>query len=232
MALPWKVLDRVTTREGVLELRQRGPMDVQIAIGGLVLMNSAARRSEEALGTMACEAIGARATPRATPRVLVSGLGLGFTLRAVLDAVPVDARVTVAELNPVVVDWCRGPIASLTSSALDDPRVTVEITDVTNVIQRAATSEPPRCAAFDAIVLDLYTGPDTGSDWRNDPFYGTLAIARMKRALAPEGVLAVWGEAPDQGYQQRLQQAGFTVSCTRPGRGGLRHVVYLARPRA
>ena len=222
MALPWKTLEKVTTRDGVLELRQRGPTEFHITLKGLVLMNSSARRSEEALGSLACASL--RAHP--APRALVAGLGLGFTLKAMLDTLPASAAVTVAELNPVVVQWCRGPLAALTDAALSDPRVTVEVTDVTAVIARAASDEALR---LDAIVLDLYTGPHARSDKRDDPFYGSVAIDRMRRALAAGGVLAVWGEAHDAAYEKRLQQAGFTVSRQRPGHGGLRHVVYLAK---
>lgn len=221
MALAWKTLQKITTREGVLELRARGPTEFHITLGGLMLMNSTARRSEEALGALACAPFGAHPAPRA----LVAGLGLGFTLKAMLEALPRSARVTVAELNPVVVDWCRGPLAALTESSLDDARVTVEVTDVTKVIGRAASDASQR---FDAIVLDLYTGPHARSDKRGDPFYGSIAIEQMKRALNRGGRLAVWGEAHDAGYEKRLQHAGFTVSRRRPGRGGLRHVVYLA----
>lgn len=222
MALPWKTLEKVSTREGILELRQRGAKEFHITLGGFVLMNSIAHRSEAALGTMACAAL----PPNEAPRVLVSGLGLGFTLNAMLAVLPQAAHVVVAELNPVVVEWCRGPLAVLTNAALDDPRVKVEVTDVTNVIEAAASGRSPK---FDAIVLDLFAGPNSDSHQRNDPFYGSLAIDRMRRALSPQGTLAVWGEAADPGYEKRLQQAGFTVSHKRPGRGGLRHVVYLAR---
>lgn len=222
MALPWKTLEKVSTRDGELELRQRGPTEFHITRGGLVLMNSSARRSEEALGSMAC----APFTSHRAPRALVAGLGLGFTLKAMLDTLPASARVTVAELNSVVVDWCRGPLAALTDSSLSDPRVTVEVTDVNNVIGRAADDQASR---FDAIVLDLYEGPHARSDKRDDPFYGSVAISRMKRALNPGGVLAVWGEAHDEGYERRLGLSGFKVSRHRPGKGGLRHVVYMSR---
>ncbi len=221
MALPWKTLHQVKTREGALELRQRGPTEFHITLNGLVLMNSTLHRSEAALGELACR----RLATRPQPRALVAGLGLGFTLKAMLDVLPASALVTVAELNPVVVDWCKGPLAALTASSLDDPRVTVEVTDVNRVIARAASNEAP---SFDAIVLDLYTGPHAKSDARHDPFYGSAAIARMKQALTSHGVLAVWGEAHDAGYETRLRQGGFTVTRHRPGKGGLRHVVYVA----
>ncbi len=220
MAIPWKILERAPTPDGLLELRQRGPKDFQIALGGMVLMNSAANRSEEALGKLACEGL---AAPK--PRTLVAGLGLGFTLRAMLDVLPAQAHVIAAELNPVVAKWCEGPLAELTSHAVADPRVTVEITDVVHVIRRAAADPEQR---LDAIVLDLYTGPHARSHPVTDPAYGTKAIAEMKQALTPAGRLAVWGEAHNQAYEDRLKRGGFTVTRHRPGTGGLKHVVYLA----
>jgi len=223
MAIPWKILERAPTPDGLLELRQRGPKDFQITIGGMVLMNSAANRSEEALGKLACTGLKAPA-----PRTLVAGLGLGFTLRSMLDALPPAARVIAAELNPVVAAWCEGPLAELTASAVKDPRVTVEIADVVHVIRRAATDPKQR---LDAIVLDLYTGPHARSHPVTDPAYGTTAIAEMKRALKPGGRLAVWGEAANAAYEDRLKRGGFEVTRHRPGTGGLKHVVYVATSR-
>jgi spermidine synthase len=222
MAQPWKIIDSVPTTAGILELRQRGARDFLITVGNQVLMNSLAHRSEVALGELAC----AHLRPQKAPRVLVGGLGMAFTLRAVLDQLPESGEVVVAELNPVVVRWCLGPLADLTGGAAADPRVTVDIIDVSARI-RQSTGNPAQ--AFDAIVLDLYTGPDAGSHWRDDPLYGSRAIATARAALKPGGILAVWGESPDAGFARRLAEAGFTVSTTRPGRGGLRHVVYIAK---
>lgn len=221
MALPWKILASVPVEEGTLELRQRGERDFLIMLGGLVLMNSAAHRSEVALGQLAC----ARLQGRPQPRVLVGGLGMGYTLRAVLDLLPATGRVVVAELNPVILEWCRGPLAPLTGGAAADPRVTFEIADVAAVIRRAASSRK----SFDAIVLDLYTGPDAHSHRRDDPLYGSRAIETTRAALAPGGVFAVWGENYDAGFDRRLRAAGFSVTSDRPGRGGLRHAVYVAQ---
>lgn len=222
MALPWKVLETVSTEEGELELRQRGERDFLITVGGLVLMNSHAHRSEVALGKMACGPL----RTRTAPRVLVGGLGMGYTLKAVLDELPADAQVVVAELNPVVVEWCGGPLAALTDSVVKDPRLTVEIGDVAQVVKRYAEKKDER---FDAVVFDLYKGPHFRTDKRNDPLYGSLAIANVRAALKSDGVFAVWGEAYDEGFDKRLQQAGFAVTSERPGRGGLRHVVFMAR---
>jgi len=221
MAQPWKTLDSVATAEGKLELRQRGERDFLITVNSLVLMNSSLHRSEVALGAVACGHL--KGEPAA--RVLVGGLGMAFTLRAVLDQLGASARVVVAELNPVVLDWCRGPLAFLTDNAASDPRVSVEIANVADVIRRSAMNRTP----FDAVVLDLYTGPHARSHKIEDPLYGSIAIEMTRSALKPGGMFAVWGENYDQGFEKRLAAAGFAVSTDRPGHGGLRHVVYLAR---
>lgn len=221
MAQPWTVLDSVATDEGILELRQRGERDFLITVNSLVLMNSSLHRSEVALGELACSHL----KQQAGPRVLVGGLGMGYTLRAVLDNLPASGSVVVAELNPVVLNWCRGPLAFLTGGAASDPRVSVEISDVADLISRSAMSGK----GFDAIVLDLYRGPHAKSHKVEDPLYGSIAIEMTRAALKPGGVFAVWGENYDQAFDKRLVAAGFSVFSDRPGRGGLRHVVYLAR---
>lgn len=223
MAQPWKIIERVTTDEGILELRQRDERDFMITIGSQVLMNSLANRSEVVLGQLGCGHL----KESKDPRVLVGGLGMGFTLKAVLDTLPASVQVIVAELNPTVHEWCRGPLAALTENAVDDPRVIVEIGDVARRIRRSAVDGGE--SRFDAIILDLYRGPHAKTDHRDDPLYGSRAIENMRGALKPCGVVAVWGEQYDDGFDKRLRSAGFTVTTGRPGRGGLRHVVFLAR---
>jgi spermidine synthase len=150
---------------------------------------------------------------------------MGCTLRAVLDTLPADAVVVVAELNPVVLDWCRGPLAALTDGAVHDSRVQVVINDVAESVRIAAASP----GKFDAIIFDLYRGPHFRTDAQHDPLYGSLAIARVRQALKPGGMFAVWGENYDAGFVRRLEAGGFVVTTERPGRGGLRHVVFLAQ---
>lgn len=219
MTLPWTTIEAVKTPEGTLALQRRGERDYLITVDGRVLMNSVAHQSEAALGTLACRGLADR--PR--PRVLVGGLGMGFTLRAVLDALPASARVTVAELNPVVVGWCKGPIAHLTAGAASDARVTVTVTDFAEALRAAAAGPEP----LDAIVIDLYVGPDDDTSSR-DPLYGTRACERAFAALRPGGTFAVWAEAFHESYARRLRAAGFAVDHERPARGARRFVVYLA----
>lgn len=219
---PLRTIDQVETKEGTLALKQRGERDFLITINGRVLMTSTAHRSEVALGKVACR----RLATYAAPRVLIGGLGMGYTLRAVLDELPPGAKVTVAELNPITETWCRGPLAHLTDSAVADPRVTVEIIDVTKAIARAADGPPG--GRFDALVIDLYVGPDAGTR-RDDPLYGRKAATQAARALTAGGIYSIWGEAFDATYAKRLEGAGFEVRHEKPGRGGLRHVVYVAQ---
>lgn len=219
---PWKTLDRVATEEGELELRQRGDDEFHITVGGRVLMASAAHLSEKALAEAACRKIAGR--PR--PRVLIGGLGMGYTLRAALDALPREARVVVAELNPVVLRWCRGPLADLTARAVDDPRALVEVADVALLVEQAAAAGGAE--RYDAILLDLYEGPRESAGGAADPFFGRRALATTRRALADNGVFAVWSEDPDDAFDRRLRAAGFQVERLRPKSGGPRHVVYLA----
>ena len=223
MTRPWTTLHCHATDEGELELRQRGERDFLITVDGRVLMNSTTNRSEVALGQLACQSL-ARSV---RPQVLVGGLGMGYTLRAVLDTLPADGQVLVAELDPLIVQWCRGPLVGLTDRAVEHPRVRVEIADAAAVIRWHARGAPE----FDAIVLDLYQGPHSGTHPSNDPLYGSKAIDRARAALKPGGSFAVWGEQHDPGFEQRLCRAGFAVHCERPARGSRRHAVYLGTTR-
>lgn len=181
-------------------------------------MTSTARRSEEALATLAC----AQLAEHASPRLLIAGLGMGYTLRAALDALPAAAHVEVAELQPEVVDWCRGPMAQLSRAALDDARVEVRIADVAAVIAEAT-------GRYDAIVLDLYEGPYATRSGRLDPLFGPVALRQTRTALATGGILAVWAEDFEPAFPRRLEAAGFAAQFRRVGGGGRKHVVYLGR---
>lgn len=224
MTRPWETIDRVDTADGPLELRRRGPGDFLITVSGRVLMNSRASRSEEALARYACESL----TEYASPSVVIGGLGMGCTLRAALDVLPESARVVVCELNETVATWCRGPLAEVSDAALSDARVALVIGDVTAHIRNLAEGRlSPRA---DSILLDLYEGPHRGTDPHGDPLYGHGALARTRRALAPGGAFAIWSEGPDAGFEKRLRGAGFAdITRRRPGRGGRRHAVYVAR---
>ena len=223
MTRPWQTVDNIDTNEGLLELRQRGETDFLITIGGRVLMNSSANMSEIVLAELACEPL----KNKKNPRVLVGGLGMDFTLKAAIDNLSADAEVVVAELNPIMVKWCRGPFAHFAGGAVVDPRVSVVIDHVAAVLRYAAMKGKEN--RFDAIILDLYEGPYEGDQGRGKYLYGDRALELSSSALKAGGVFAVWSEDPDKAFEKRLKASGFSVNRQRPGRGGHRHVVYIAR---
>ncbi len=219
--IPWNLLDTAQIPGGgELRLMRRGA-EFSIRLGQNELMNSRLSGSEQALATLTCE----RLRGCAGPRLLIGGLGMGFTLRAALSALGADARITVAELVPEVVAWARGPMAEVFAGCLDDPRVSVREQDVGLVIRDGR-------AAFDAILLDVDNGPEGLSREANDALYDARGLASAHRALRPGGVLAVWSSGPDPRFTQRLRRAGFDVDeiNTRANgkRGGARHVIWMA----
>jgi len=219
--IPWLHLDSARIPGGgELRLKRRGD-EFSIMLGTNELMNSRLSGSEEALARLAI----AKLTGRKPPRVLIGGLGMGFTLRAALEVLGSDTRVTVAELVPEVVAWARGPMASVFKGCLDDPRVTVVEDDVGAPILAGAS-------AWDAILLDVDNGPEGLSREANDSLYDARGLARAHRALAKGGVLAVWSQGPEPRFTKRLNAAGFSVEEVKvranAGKSGTRHVIWLA----
>ena len=216
----WTQLAVAVAPDGAeLKLMQRGS-EFSIMVGAEELMNSRRGGSEVALATLAC----ARLRDREAPRLLIGGLGMGFTLRAALGEVGAGARITVAELVPEVVSWARGPLAEVFQASLDDPRVDVVEGDVGALIAQAPST-------FDAVLLDVDNGPGGLVRPGNDGLYGAPGLAAARRALRPGGVLAVWSASPSPSFVRRLRDAGFDVeeAGARSGaRRGARHVVWLA----
>ena len=196
--------------------------DFMIVVDRNELMSTRMNGSEIALATLALE----RIAGVAAPRVLISGYGMGFTLRAVLGAVGTAAVVTVAELVPEIIAWARGPMAAVAAGCLDDPRVRLLAGDVADVIREGS---------FEAILLDVDNGPDGLVRAENDRLYAPRGLAAAKAALAPGGVLAVWSAGPDAKFVRRLKDAGFTVEevavKARSNGKGPRHVIWFARAR-
>ncbi|MBP0578034.1 hypothetical protein J8I29_01820 [Labrys sp. LIt4] len=220
--IPWKHLDTATIPNsgGELRLKQRGS-EFSIMLGSNELMNSRLSGSEEALATMAAE----RLAERRHPRVLIGGLGMGFTLRAALASFPGDAEIVVAELVPAVVAWARGPMAEIFAGSLEDRRVSIELGDVGGVISAGLR--------FDAILLDVDNGPEGLTHAANDRLYSLEGLAAARGALTLGGLLAVWSQGPSAAFARRLRQAGFAVDEVRvranKGRSGARHVIWFAK---
>lgn len=218
--IPWIHLDTAKVPDGgALKLMRRGD-EFSIMAGPITLMNSRMSGSEVALAELACDHV----RGRRNCHVLVGGYGMGFTLRAVLAGLGADARVTVAELVPAILQWARGPMAELTAGCLDDPRVGVREANVGDVIAAGRRG-------FDAILLDVDNGPGGLSRSGNDRLYDLRGLETARRALRPKGMLAVWSAAPDQEFVNRLTRTGFAVeeikARANKGRGG-RHIIWKA----
>ena len=214
------LLGQARSQDGTVMKLMRRADEYIILANGKSLMSSRMHGSEEALATFAC----LRARTLARPRVLIGGLGMGFTLRATLDLLPPDAMVVVTELVPAVVEWNRGPLAPLAGEPLKDPRVHVEIDDV------AATLRSRR-GEFDAVLLDADNGPAAFAAANNAGLYDDRGIATAFAALKMDGMLAVWSAREDLKFEQRLRHGRFDVEVERMrGRlknGGPRHTIFL-----
>jgi spermidine synthase len=216
---PWQTVDRTRAPDGAEVVLARRGDEWVVRSGGRILMSSRTHGSEEALAAVALERAAAHRT------LLVGGLGLGFTVRAVLDRVPADTRVVVAELVPAVVAWNRGPVADLAGRPLEDPRVRLQVGDVAARIREATR-------AFDAILLDVDNGPSPLAHPVNDRLYGAQGARACHDALKAGGVLAVWSAGPDERYLDRLERAGFAAEAHAvPARGagarGIQHAVLV-----
>jgi spermidine synthase len=202
-----------------LRLFRRGG-DFMIVLERNELMSTRMRGSEIALGTMTCD----RIAGRPAPHLLIGGYGMGFTLRAVLERLGADAKVTVAELVPGIIEWAQGPMATLTDGCLDDPRVTLWIGDVAGAMGSQR---------YDAILLDVDNGPDGLTRPDNDGLYTRRGIERARASLRPGGILAIWSAAPDPAFARKLSLCGFEVDevkiKARENGKGPTHIIWFAR---
>jgi spermidine synthase len=220
---PWILLDSVQVpgNGGELSLHRRGD-EFSIRVKGHgELMNSRIHGSEDALAELTC----ARLVDCDKPRLLIGGLGMGFTLAAALKHLGKQAQLVVAELVPAVVEWNRGPLGGQAGHPLRDPRVTVEKVDVADILM----SEQQ---AYDAILLDVDNGPEGLTRKENDRLYSINGLNKAYAALRPQGVLAVWSAGPDKSFMQRLRKVGFEVDEVRVrarGSKGARHIIWFAR---
>ncbi len=219
--LPWILLDKATTPDGRSELRlMRRGTEFSINLGSNTLMNSRFNGSEKALADLVCD----RLEGRSGVKILIGGLGMGFTLRTALSRLGPGAGIVVAELVGAIVAWARGPMAELFANCLDDPRVRIQDGDVAVPIGSAQ-------GHFDAILLDVDNGPEGLTQGANDGLYSPKGLAAARKALRPGGILAVWSASPNRAFANRLGQIGFKVEEVQVranGKGGARHVIWLA----
>jgi spermidine synthase len=213
------ILDRAKLPRTEMLLLRRGE-HVAIRVGRRTLMSSDVHDSEDEFGRIVAGCV----KHIARPRILIGGLGLGFTLRAALDGVPPAARIDVAELVPEVVRWNKGVYGDYSGRALDDRRVRVRVEDVAAVIARSK-------ARYDAISLDVDNGPAALTHPNNENLYRRVGLARIKQALRPGGVLAVWSSFPSRLFTKSLEVVGSVeLVRTKPTfEGGPRYYIWLAR---
>lgn len=220
--IPWVLLDtaKIPGDGGELRLNKLGA-EFSIMLGSNELMNSRLSGSEEALAKLSC----LRLRDRERPKILIGGLGMGFTLRAALAELGPEAQVTVAELIPAVVAWARGPMADVFGGSLNDPRVSIYEGDVGRLIRSSRS-------AYDAILLDVDNGPEGLTRQANDSLYDLPGLGAAKTALTPGGVLAVWSSASNRAFTLRLRQVGLRVeevgARAHGTRAGARHTIWSA----
>ncbi len=216
---PWTLLDHALTPDGKTIALHRHDDEYAIRVDGVPLMSTRQHASEEHLARLAC----AHLHSANAPRVLIGGLGFGFTLRAALAALPLSATVVVAEILAAVIAWNRNPAFPLASDALADPRVAILHRDVAEVIRQSH-------AEFDAILLDVDNGPAALSTAANQQLYDYAGLTRARAALRPAGRAAFWSVATDPHFANLMLRAGFTVnihhSRARPNSGST-HTLFL-----
>jgi len=221
---PWITIDSTTVpgSDTELTLSQRND-DFAIRVSGVPgdLMNSRTHHSEEALAELACS----RLSTVENVRILIGGLGMGFTLAAALQTVPGSAEVIVAELVPDVVEWNRGPLGQCAGRPIEDGRTRVHLGDVADLLKHQAEK-------FDAILLDVDNGPEAMTASDNEWLYSLAGLKKIYEKLRPEGIVAIWSARADQIFTSRLKKTGFNVQLrtvrARPGKGS-RHTIFVAQ---
>jgi spermidine synthase len=214
----WTVVDRALTPDGKPVLLYEHDGSYSISVDRAELMSTRRHASEEKIAELAC----AHLKGKRDARILIGGLGFGFTLKAALAMVPDDTSVTVVEMLAPVIQWNRNPAFPLAFHPLADPRVTVVQGDVFETIRQV------RCG-FDSMVLDVDNGPAALSTAGNSRLYDNAGLDLIRRALRPDGCVGFWSAAPDVAFEKRIARAGFRVDvhrCRANGRSGGWHTLF------
>lgn len=223
--IKWEVVDSASVPDtgGFMCLMRRGN-ELVIHVDGRELMSTRMHGSEDALANLACDHLKKRDGEPPDARILIGGMGIGFTLAAALLRVGPEAQVVVAELVPAVIAWNRGVLGAAAGYPINDPRTSMYGGDVADLIRN-----PPE--PWDAILLDVDNGPHGLTRQSNDWLYTWQGLEAAFAALKPDGVLGVWSAGPDTGFTRRIERAGFTVKPievrARGVKGGRRHVVWI-----
>jgi spermidine synthase len=219
--IPYKLIDTATEHGTTLKLYQRD-RDFAIRVDKVgELMNTSQHNSEEALARLACEHV----TDIKSPRLLIGGLGLGYTLAEALLHTSPTATVVVSELMSSVVRWNREYLGIAAGFPLLDQRVEILEQDVGKVMRENE-------GGFHAIMLDVDNGPDGFTRDDNDSLYGLHGVNTAYDALKPGGVLTVWSAFDDEAFSQRMRKVGFRVKVehvrARSAKRGSKHTIWVA----
>ncbi|MBS1545835.1 MAG: hypothetical protein JST38_01160 [Bacteroidetes bacterium] len=221
-----KLLDRALVPGGGGELlfyQRSGDFTIEVAGMSGELMTTAHHGSEDALAELALQKVG----NAAQASVVIGGLGMGFTLAAVLRLVGEKGKVVVAELVPQVVEWNKGPMGERAGFPVNDPRTILHVGDVLELIRNGRST-------YDAILLDTDNGPEGLTQASNNRLYSHRGLRSAYRALKPGGVLAVWSTHPHDPFTHRLDMAGFRVEeqkvFAHRNKGTKHHLWFATRP--
>ena len=217
---PRVTVDRATSPDGTeLQLVEHDGAYV-INADGLLLMSTKMVHSEEELARLGCGSLGQK------PRVLIGGLGCGYTLRATLELLPEDGVAVQSELVPEIVEWNRGPLGPFADHPLEDPRTDLQVKDVAALIREGDRS-------YDAVLLDVDNGPSAVVTNTNSWLYGDKGLRALRRALKPGGIAAIWSAEDDRGFPGKLRANGLVPERhrvrSRKGRKGPSYVIFLGR---
>jgi spermidine synthase len=218
---PLEILDRAAAPDGTPLTLCRHDATYIIRAGSEELMSTRRFHSEERLAAVVCRPLAASAAPR----VLIGGLGLGFTLRAALAALPADASVVVSELVPAIVAWNRNPAYPFAAAELADSRVEIREGDVADALREAR-------AAYDAIMLDVDNGARALTTGSNAALYRERGVRSAAAALRPGGRIAYWSAEEDPAFEALMRRAGLAVEVVRVrahATSGGRHVLFVGR---
>jgi len=225
--IAWEKIDRVNIpgQEQEITLQKRGE-EFSIRTAGVELMNSRAHGSEEELARLTC----IRLTHRAALRILIGGLGMGFTLASALKHTAKDSKIIVSELIPAVILWNREYLGHLSGMPLDDPRVQVKQEDVAKTIRN-------KKLCWDAILLDVDNGPEGLTQKENNSLYSSSGLKAAFWALRPGGILSVWSAGENEAFTLSLRQCGFhtekkTVRARNSQKGGMHTLWFAQKPKS
>jgi len=220
--IKWDLLETalVPGSQTQMSLFQHGT-DYSICVDGKELMNTRMHGSEDSLAVLGC----ANLASRQDGTILVGGLGMGFTAAATLRHVGPNAKVVIAELVPSVKEWNRDFFGPYANFPLKDPRTSVVITDVADLLRANHHT-------YDSILLDVDNGPNGMTQEKNTWLYWPEGLNVVSQALRPQGVLAIWSAHRDRAFHRRLIEAGYVVTehrvSARSSGGGGRHIIWVA----